>query len=222
MALQRIIDAAAHDALHASLQGEYIKQADGSYMLDCPDLTAALDSITRLEKTNGQLKAEKQTLAERNAALTTQAGADGAEHLKLLAGYEGDLKAARDESAALRGLAMSKQLEEALAHFPERLHSLIKPQIAGMLDLVKAEDGSYAVQMKTGTDGAGVAFDGKEFGLHLANDATLGSLMQSRAVGPTGATRETIKSTTDHQHSGALDNRSIALGAIQAMDANGY
>ncbi|MBD3717233.1 hypothetical protein IE994_16455 [Enterobacter hormaechei] len=36
--------------------------------------------------------------------------------------------------------------------------------------------------------------------------------MQSRAVGPTGATRETIKSTTDHQHSGALDNRSIALG----------
>ncbi|MBD3698530.1 hypothetical protein IE982_06545 [Enterobacter hormaechei] len=118
------------------------------------------------EKTNGQLKAEKQTLAERNAALTTQAGADGAEHLKLLAGYEGDLKAARDESAALRGLAMSKQLEEALAHFPERLHSLIKPQIAGMLDLVKAEDGSYAVQMKTGTDGAGVAFDGKEFGLH--------------------------------------------------------
>ena len=191
-------------------------------MLDCPDLTAALDSITRLEKTNGQLKAEKQTLAERNAALTTQAGADGAEHLTLLAGYEGDLKAARDESAALRGLAMSKQLEEALAHFPERLHSLIKPQIAGMLDLVKAEDGSYAVQMKTGTDGAGVAFDGKEFGLHLANDATLGSLMQSRAVGPTGATRETIKSTTDHQHSGALDNRSIALGAIQAMDANGY
>ncbi|HBM2451784.1 TPA: hypothetical protein ACJJYF_001401 [Enterobacter cloacae] len=215
MALQRIIDAAAHGALDASLQGEYIKQADGSYALDCPDLTAALDSITRLEKTNGQLKSEKQTLSERNAALTAQAGADGAEHLKLLAGYEGDLKAARDDAAALRGLAMSKQMDEALAHFPERLHSLIKPQVAAMLDLVKAEDGSYAVQMKTGADGAGVAFDGNAFGLHLASDATLGSLMRSRAVGPSGATRETTP--TNHRQTGALDNHSIAMDAIKDL-----
>lgn len=215
MALKRIIDAAAHGALDASLQGEYIKQADGSYALDCPDLTAALDSITRLEKTNGQLKSEKQTLSERNAALTAQAGADGAEHLKLLAGYEGDLKAARDDAAALRGLAMSKQMDEALAHFPERLHSLIKPQVAAMLDLVKAEDGSYAVQMKTGADGAGVAFDGKAFGLHLASDATLGSLMQSRAIGPSGATREITPS--NHRQIGALDNHSIAMDAIKDL-----